>query len=367
MSEKRGRRQEGGGSSSNGAGRSKKSKKPSTTSGSEKVMAESGQTAQERRALRLRQRELRKEIIEQTLDIGDLTKGNCRDLTEKNAELFELTKFPREAVTDGENMKLIAEGAVAQVKKVTNGAVGVDGDLFLGSVKQFYSKSNGAEDGGAKLFDWTSWGGNVSMVYLAVPEGGGFMMGPIDKPAKVKRTLLRRERILDVDAKEITPETVEKTSKKTKQKLDQTQTRIAQMKKQELHGGTQGLPKDIFETLINPKSFTQTVENFFDFSFLVKSQAAHISIDEESKLPQVTFEGGVQAGGDDESGGSGEGDGGGSKPPAKQWLMSFTPADYRELKELYDIQESNIKHRSEGPNSDYYDPLKDGNRESYRQ
>jgi len=34
------------------------------------------------------------------------------------------TKFPREAVTDGENMKLIAEGAVAQVKKVTKGAVG---------------------------------------------------------------------------------------------------------------------------------------------------------------------------------------------------------------------------------------------------
>lgn len=27
--------------------------------------------------------------------------------------------------------------------------------------------------------------------------------------------------------------------------------------KQELHGETQGLPKDIFETLINPKSFTQ--------------------------------------------------------------------------------------------------------------
>lgn len=43
---------------------------------------------------------------------------------------------------------------------------------------------------------------------------------------KTKRT------VQDVDAKEITPETVEKTSKKTKQKLDQTQTRIAQMKVQ---------------------------------------------------------------------------------------------------------------------------------------
>lgn len=42
----------------------------------------------------------------------------------------------------------------------------VDGDLFLGSVKQFYSKSNGAEDGGAKLFDWTSWGVRGSIYFL---------------------------------------------------------------------------------------------------------------------------------------------------------------------------------------------------------
>lgn len=34
------------------------------------------------------------------------------------------TNFPREAVTDGENLNLIAQGAVAQVKKVNKGAVG---------------------------------------------------------------------------------------------------------------------------------------------------------------------------------------------------------------------------------------------------
>lgn len=34
------------------------------------------------------------------------------------------TKFPREAVQDGENMKLIAEAASQQVKMVSNGAIG---------------------------------------------------------------------------------------------------------------------------------------------------------------------------------------------------------------------------------------------------
>lgn len=48
-------------------------------------------------------------------------------------------------------------------------------------------------------------------------------------------------------------------------------------------------------------------------------------------------------------------------------LRYIASADFKELKELYELEESHIEHRNEGPKSDYYDPLKHGNRESNRQ
>lgn len=38
--------------------------------------------------------------------------------------------------------------------------------------------------------------GNVAMVYLATPEGGDFMMGPLDKPAKERKVAQRRQKLV---------------------------------------------------------------------------------------------------------------------------------------------------------------------------
>lgn len=49
-------------------------------------------------------------------------------------------------------------------------------------------------------------------------------------------------------------------------------------------------------------------------------------------------------------------------------LFNFiVSADFEDLRDLYELKESHVEHRSEGLKSDYYDPLKDGNRESNRQ
>lgn len=34
------------------------------------------------------------------------------------------------------------------------------------------------------------------MVYLATPEGGDFMMGPLDKPAKERKVAQRRQKLV---------------------------------------------------------------------------------------------------------------------------------------------------------------------------
>ena len=46
---------------------------------------------------------------------------------------------------------------------------------------------------------------------------------------------------------------------------------------------------DFFPFVINPKSFTQTVENLFDYSFLVKQGDASIRVSLPSRHIQFTF------------------------------------------------------------------------------
>ncbi|CAM9806793.1 unnamed protein product [Scytosiphon promiscuus] len=351
MSEKRSRRQAGGEGSSSGrgggGGGSKKARKP--------VMALSGQTTEQRRELRLKQRALKSKIIEQESEIADLTKDNSRELTLANGLLFEETKYPREAANDADNLKHLANFSAKQGDKVNGGSVGVNVEEALDSIGKFFSQSKGEDGDGSRLFNWAGWGGNISMVFLALPDGADFMMGPLDKPAKERKQAQRRQKMNDDDAEEVVPE-MEQQGKKAKLNKDQTQTRISKMKSTECKPECARTKKDMFETLLNPKSFTQTVENLFDFSFFVKSAQGHILIDKETELPQVMFEEKEAA----ESGSNGPG-------TQRQWLMSFTPEDFRELKALYALEGSNIEHRSEGPQSDYYDPLVHGNRESNRQ
>ncbi|CAM9421758.1 unnamed protein product [Ascophyllum nodosum] len=341
----------GEGQGDGGGGRTKKRKM--------KLMDESKQTAQERRALRLEQRKLRAEVIEQQADIGDPTKTNMQEVTEKNHRLFRSVKYPREAVQDGETMKLIASAASEQVKKVANSSVGTDLDDFLHKLKTVFSTASGAGSGSSAHFNWSKLGGSVSMVFLSAPAGGGFMMGPLDKPLKEARSRQRRNKPNDDNVEEVEPEDVAPTKGKhgSKQKKDQTHERITRMRDQVATKGLNGKETDMFETLLNPKSFTQTVENLFDFSFLVKNGQGAISLDEGSGLPRVTFNG-MQ---------SGSAEGASSSEGPKQWLMSFGPADFRELTELYGLKEPHFKHRDEGPTSDYFDPLVHGNRDTSRQ
>ncbi|CAM9806862.1 unnamed protein product [Scytosiphon promiscuus] len=348
MSEERSRRPQAEGEGG-GAGRTKKAKK------SQKVMGLSGQTTEQRRELRLKQRALKSRIIEQESDIGDLNKDAFREVTEANAVLSEEAKYPREFAQAVDNLKLISKAQADGSDKLHGTSVGVNVENALDQIGKVFSRTKGEAGDGSRLFEWAKWGGNISMLFLALPDRADFMMGPLDKPAKERKRAQRRQKINDDDAEEVVPE-MDQRGKKAKLNKDQTQTRITKMKDIECEPEHARTKKDMFETLMNPNSFTQTVENLFDFSFFVKSSQGHISIDEKTDLPQVMFD-------QEEAGRSGN-EGAGVQ---RQWLMSFTPEDFRELKALYALEGSNIEHRSEGPQSDYYDPLVHGNRESNRQ
>lgn len=76
------------------------------------LMSESGQTDEERRAIRRAQRNLFKEMEEN----GDNLKVD--EVRGRNNEIFQKVRFTREAVLDGENLTLIANKAIQQVDRL---------------------------------------------------------------------------------------------------------------------------------------------------------------------------------------------------------------------------------------------------------
>lgn len=79
----------------------------------------------------------------------------------------------------------------------------------------------------------------------------------------------------------------------------------------------------------NPKSFTQTVENLFHFSFLIKKGEAKFCVRDGKPKVALVPEKNVD-----------------QKPPAKQSVVSFNMRDWRRLCKAYKVKKGDIPHRT---------------------
>lgn len=87
--------------------------------------------------------------------------------------------------------------------------------------------------------------------------------------------------------------------------------------------------------LFNPKSFTQTVENIFHYSFLVKKGTAALNIRKtgfgENGKPGPVVKYVVPKK---------------SHPKNKQFVLNMTMKDYRDLLKAYEVTEGDLPHRT---------------------
>jgi non-structural maintenance of chromosomes element 4 len=94
--------------------------------------------------------------------------------------------------------------------------------------------------------------------------------------------------------------------------------------------------------LVNPKSFTQTVENVFNFSFLIKKGEARIDVRKATPLANsqqsvlgLDTSGCYIAPSDPKD----------CEGPSKQCVLSFTMKDWRRLCEAYELEKCDVPHR----------------------
>lgn len=256
------------------------------------IMGESGQTDAERRTLRTSQRKLLKQITTAEGDAMEDAKAAAFDqIRDSNNALFQKVRYAREAVLDGENLDAITTRASRQADRLVSVAR-YDAAKFVRKLK---SKATNRESN----FDWTMLGREVGTCFNAVP-GFNFMNGPVDHHVEEKKRVARgrRKRGSGEEGEEERPEDLKETGKGDGRSLtaaekhyksvaDTLEKRSLDVRVEEEQNNSKKLRGQInmVQYLFNPKSFTQTVENIFHYSFLIKKGAAGIRVDEKSGGP----------------------------------------------------------------------------------
>jgi hypothetical protein len=204
----------------------------------------------------------------------------------------------------------------------------------------------------------------VGTCFNAIPANVQFLNGPLQADYEPKERVVRQRRQKHDDSEseqeEENPEDVKHMAKDPNQlsAVEQSMAVISTVLKRKskesqkackqyvdsLEGEEQAREKkrlkkegpsnvDAVPFLFNPKSFTQTVENIFHFSFLVKQSNARIKVLPDSKKPVVSN---ISAKEKD------------NLPAPRQSIVAFTMEDFRKLSSAYQLKQGHLPHRKQG-------------------
>eukprot|EP00545_Synedropsis_sp_CCMP1620_P011643 CAMPEP_0119007946 /NCGR_PEP_ID=MMETSP1176-20130426/3352_1 /TAXON_ID=265551 /ORGANISM="Synedropsis recta cf, Strain CCMP1620" /LENGTH=367 /DNA_ID=CAMNT_0006960183 /DNA_START=46 /DNA_END=1149 /DNA_ORIENTATION=+ len=327
----------------NGNGNNK-TKKPKL-----QVMEHSDQTDAERRDLRRALRNLQTTIVAQADALEDAKSDSFAKIRNETNGLWKQVRYTREAVLDGENLETIATRAARQVDKLVE-VPRYDAVRFAMKLKQNLSNGNTSNGNTNTSFDWAKLGSEVGVCFNALPSGICFLAGPLnaDYTPKQRKKVERRVKLVDSDAEEEEPEDVKEQAKDgdklsaVEQNIHVVETVLAKKCRAAAASSSSSSQEEndpakrrrvgeisAVETLFNPKSFTQTVENLFHFSFILKKGGAQI-YSTADKGPMVHT---APAGTDEH-------------PPPRQAILSLTMRDWRRMTKAQNMQTSLVPHRT---------------------
>lgn len=344
-----------------------------------RIMARSGQTEADRRVLRRRQRDLQGDIAAGTAGDGAGGDGEeeLRRLRGRNNELWDDVRYTREAVLDSENVDLLANKAARQAEKMVQ--VPRYDAIRLA---QALVKKGTVRSGSSSQFNWRGLGFQVGVCFNSLPSHVSFLYGPLDAeytPKERKRPERRKRQTQEEEESEREEEQPEDITQDKKDKdgneLSAVEKHIkvirrtlhdragekreeAQEKAQEYESQLSQEVTDDAEVrkrtkkfvreqsqvcavncLFNPRSFTQTVENVFHFSFLVKEGFSGIRARGAEDAEEYGAEPGpvirpVRDGVDPGT--------------PRQAIVSLNMKDWRDMCKAYNVEESDVPHREQG-------------------
>jgi len=291
----------------------------------DKTLYDPAQDKAERRTIRQKYRELIRSAEENKRELASAESNGLWDTIDRANELYSQVRNTQEATLDSRLLVLSADLSAQKARNMRVDFNVFDTDEFVSKIISLGGGRHVADanDDQPEL-DWKEIGKRV-IRFGKRPVTMDFMQGPL-ATEKRQRTVTRQTRI-------------------TKNKEDLVQPQ--QLQQGDIHVSENDTAKSVnaiyrilfergptnyFELVTNPTSFSQTIENIFYVSFLIRNGVA--SIDDSSGLPIISVHEPPTA---DELG-----DG----LTKKQIIMSLNMALWKEIIETFDLRESIIPTRN---------------------
>ncbi|KAJ6257588.1 hypothetical protein Dda_7373 [Drechslerella dactyloides] len=260
------------------------SQAPSSTQRPATQFYDPDQSMAERRRVKGAYNDIQRELIDnkaQFLKPGDT---GLIHYIEKTSELFGDVKQTSDAVVDGKIQVEIGKLAAEKAKRVGNSTTntGLEIDEFIAKTIQFMSKSRPGDGGDGH--DWAYLGAKIATPAMKRACPSDFMYGPMaiqkrQRLLKERKRVVRRKpeefiRPIDLDEKQIA-QNENSTTKNVRVVEHALEKYIAETGEDQVN---------YFSFVINPHSYSQTIENMFYLAFLVRDGYVGMMEDDDGLL-----------------------------------------------------------------------------------
>ncbi|KAJ7446183.1 Nse4 C-terminal-domain-containing protein [Mycena galericulata] len=292
------------------------------------------QDPEERRGVRKGYRTLAKDVEEHQNNLNEYSAEQLTDQVKKADELFHKVKGPQEATLDSAFLLLASNMGAQKARAMKSGSGSFDIDDFVSKLVSFMGgakhldvddESDGEDaEANAIPLQWDRIGRKALANSRRVPAMG-FMLGPLSIEQK-KRTFTKRAKFEKDKAEERKPqelkeEDIARSENETTKNVATLETIL-----------TEEGPINLFEFVINPNDFAQSVENIFYLSFLIRDGKVALETQDDGQVMIYICQ---QPDDNDYSSGL----------KKRQIVLEFDQATWERAKDVFNITESKIPPR----------------------
>lgn len=220
-----------------------------------------------RRALRLEQREINDALLANRDKLSE-TGGSelLARLRAQNDAVFRRVDHTREQLNDVLNLREIALASTVQSERLCESNFGYEFDSFAIALRRRYVEESNLSG----TFDWAHLGSSVSALFCGAPVFTT-LRGGLMKPVKVRAAIKRAANDFSEIVKPIHVAHDSAVKERGDKHVEATNERVNFLFNH-FHQRSQESRVDLLGLLIDSEDPVQTVENFFDFGFLVKTK-----------------------------------------------------------------------------------------------
>lgn len=249
------------------------------------TQAEVDAETKKRRQTRKAQNELLEDIAAKKGQLEDFESGVYDEFRARNNAIFKEVGHSREGGADGHIHTELLDAVLKRADKLDDLSRRIHfDDLALNLTKAFRVDGE---------FCWRSLGQDVGKLFIR-PTPLTTMLGSMDKPEKIKALHQRKQHQPKERLEEVRPEEIIQNKSKAGGARGEAEEEVGEAtfsritnQNQKLVDMTEDGHIDLLKMLVDEKNHVQTVENFFDFAFLIKDKKVQVHEDSESKQPRV--------------------------------------------------------------------------------